>query len=240
MEMFMVFAKFSKKSRIKKINKEFQQQVGRIALQLSKGTRNEEEARRWCVDMLKSSAIGYKEADIETEARVLGKRVDIALKDDGKIFMVIECKAATVNINLPAIQQAATYAVALGAEWAVVTNGHDWSLYHVSPTKGVEPDITEIFDISILDEDGISEDDAYCLYLLTKEAIESGETKKLFHEINCTSIERIKSVVMSDEVVSILKKKLEESYRENMGVSVSVDDEEIKNIFESVFEIVES
>lgn len=235
----MVFSKFSKKSKIKKIGKEFQQQVGRIALQLSKGGRNEEEARRWCVDLLKSPSMGYKEEDIETEARVLGKRVDIALKDDGKIFMVIECKAATVNINGSAINQAASYAVALGAEWAVVTNGHNWCLYHVSPTKGVEPDITEMFDIFILDEDGVSESDAHSLYLLTKAAVASGETKKLFHELNCTSIDRMKSAMMSADVVSLIKRKLEDGYRENMGVSVSIDDQDIADLIENIFEIIE-
>lgn len=236
----MVLSKFTRKSRIKKINKEFQQQVGRIALQVSRGKRNEEETRRWCVDLLKSPAMGYKEEDIETEARVLGKKVDIALKDDGKIFMVIECKAATVNANNNAINQAASYAVGLGAVWAVVTNGHNWSLYHVSPTKGVEPDITEIFDISILDEDGVSEDDAHCFYLLTKAAIDSGETKELFHDINCTSTGRMKSAVMSDEVVAVIRSKLEKDYREKMGVSVSIENQDVIDYFECFFEVIDN
>lgn len=236
----MVFSKFSKKSKIKKIGKEFQQQVGRIAMQLSKGRRNEEEARRWCVDLLKSPAMGYKEEDIETEARVLGKRVDIALKDDGRIFMVIECKAATVNINGNAINQAASYAVGLGAEWAAVTNGHNWCLYHVSATKGVEPDITEIFDISILDEDGVSEDDSYYLYLLTRFAIDSGETKELFHEINCTSVSRMRAAVLSDETVRLICKNLEDNYKEKMGISIAVDESEVYEFFEEMFDIIES
>ncbi|SET40619.1 Type I restriction enzyme R protein N terminus (HSDR_N) [Nitrosomonas marina] len=235
----MVLSRFSKKSKIKKIGKEFQQQVGRIAMQLSKGRRNEEEARRWCVDLLKSSAMGYKEEDIETEARVLGKRVDIALKDDGRIFMVIECKAATVNINGNAINQAASYAVGLGAEWAAVTNGHNWCLYHVSSTKGVEPDITEIFDISILDEDGVSEDDSYFLYLLTKSAIETGETKRIYHEANCASTTRVKSAVLSDESIALICKKLEDDYRKRMGVSVIVDKEEIYGYLSEIMDLVE-
>ena len=91
--MIWILGKINKKSRLSKINKEFKQQISRIATQIAKGKRNEEETRRWCVDILRS-AMGYKDSDIETELTVLGRRVDIALKDSDKVFMVIECKAA--------------------------------------------------------------------------------------------------------------------------------------------------
>jgi predicted type IV restriction endonuclease len=226
-----------RRNSFKKIDKGFKSQIGRIASLVASGKRNEEETRRWCIDVLKT-AMGYKDSEIETESKVLGQRVDIALKNNGKVFLVIECKAATVKLNQAAINQAATYAVGLGAEWAVVTNGHNWMLYHVSPTKGIEPDVIEIFNVSILDEDGISEDDAYYLYLLTSESIFSGETKQAFHDINCLSYANIQAAINNKDVLNLICKNMEANYRKNMGVAVDVSPDEIAPFINEFFEAI--
>lgn len=226
-------------SRIKKINKEFIEKISEISKQISKRRQNEEETRRWCVDILKS-AMGYKGSEIETEFTVLGSRVDIALKDGDEVFMVIECKAANFNLNTAAVNQASRYAVALGAEWAVVTNGHNWQLYRVVPTKGIEPDVIQIFDIYTLDEDGISKQDAQYLYLLTKDAINSGETKKAYHEVNALSFERIQAALKSDQVLDLVVKEIQKSYSDQYGIQVSLKKEELSEILEGVFDVVDA
>lgn len=233
--MLSLFSEFNKKNKIKKVGKAFKAQLGRISLLVSSGKRNEEETRRWCLDVLKSG-MGYKDAEIETESKVLGQRVDIALKRSGKVFLVIECKAASIKINKAAVNQAATYAIGLGAEWAAVTNGHNWKLFHVSPTKGVEPDVVEIFDISILDEDGVSDDDCYCFYLLTAEAIFSGETKLAFHDVNSMTPDRIHASLIDQEVMTLLCKKMMESYKNNMGVVVEILPDEVTPYIDEIFE----
>ncbi len=227
--MFFGLGKISKKSRLNKINKEFATQIGRIATQIAKGKRNEEETRRWCVDLLRS-AMGYKDSEIETELSVLGQRVDIALKKGNHVFMVIECKAATMKLNNAAICQAANYAVALGADWAVVTNGHTWMLFHVAPVRGGEPDVVMVFDVSILDDDGLSKADVGYLYLLTKEAVSAGETMMGFHEANCITAERFKKALYCDEAVSAIVRRLESDYRTAMGVPVSIANDQVRSI----------
>lgn len=219
----------------KSIAKEFKTKISRVSELTDVKSRNEEELRRWCIDILKS-ALGYKDDEIKTELKVLGKRVDIALIDVNKVFMIIECKAACVNLNNDARNQAASYAIGLGAEWAVTTNGHNWRLYHVSPTIGVEPDVIEIFNVYLLDEDGISSNDAYFLSLLTKNSISSGETIKQFHQINSVSCERILSALKSDDIIEKICKKIESDYRKKMGTSVNVDREYLIDVLEIVFE----
>lgn len=232
-----IINRMTRKNNIKKVGKGFKDNIGRISNLVASGKRNEEETRRWCIDVLKG-AMGYKDDEIETESKVLGKRVDIALKKGNSIFMVIECKAASVKLNSAAINQSASYAIALGAEWAVVTNGHQWMLHHVSPSRGGEPDIVQIFDISILDDDGVSDYDAMCLYLLTLKAIENGDTKHEFHSCNCATAESLFSALVDDETMTFISKKMEYNYKKNMGIDVSVDKEVIAEYIKDIQNIV--
>lgn len=236
--IWMIGKKINKKSRLNKINKEFTQQIGRIATQIAKGKRNEEETRRWCVDLLRS-AMGYKDTDIETELSVLGQRVDIALKDSDKVFMVIECKAATVKLGDAAINQAATYAMALGAEWTVVTNGCTWMLFYVAPSKGGEPDLYLVFNVEILDDDGLSKEDAEYLYLLTKESVLSGDTKQAFHNAYCLAFDEIRSAICSGPILSQIARKIETEYKTKTGASVTVAENELSEILNFMIDISE-
>lgn len=52
------------------------------------------------------------------------KRCDIVFfKKSLEVFMIVECKAASVKINSDTIRQAAIYNSALGADYLVLTNG---------------------------------------------------------------------------------------------------------------------
>lgn len=221
-----------------KISKEITKQIGKIAIQISKGQRNEEETRRWCIELL-LNAFGYKSSDIETETKALGQRVDISLMDKGNILAIIECKAATVKLGMPAIMQAANYATSLGVEWAVTTNGHHWMMFHVSPALGKEPDVVMIFDVEILDEDGLSKNDAACLYLLTKQAITTGETKKVFHTENIMTIESLKRSMISPAVIAKIKEELQEQYHRIHGITPEVDADSLRDAIEAMADAFE-
>jgi predicted type IV restriction endonuclease len=228
------FNRKSKTNRTKRIGKQFTAQIGRLSSILSRGKRNEEETRRWCVDVLKSG-MGYSNDEITTELSVLGQRVDIAIVLDGKVEMVIECKAVTLSINQAAVNQAAKYAVSLGADWAVVTNGNEWHLYHVAPTRGGEPELTPLFLIELLDDDGVSTDDMEMLCLLTKEALLGQETRRYYHAQNSISFERICDALQDKEVAAVLARCLKEGYRRKMGIDVDIDDDDLQVNINTVF-----
>ena len=91
---------------------------------------------------------------------------------------------------------------------------------------------------TILDEDGVSDDDCYCFYLLTAEAIFSGETKLAFHDVNSMTPERIHASLIDDEVMSLLCKKMMESYKNNMGVAVEILPNEVAPYINEIFEVI--
>lgn len=156
-----------------------------VAMDLAEKS-SEENVRIWVIDGL-INALGYSHDEIDTEVRTLGKRVDIALKKDGKIFLVIECKGVRTKLSNSVRDQAINYATSLSAPWAVITNGHIWRLYRIIPRPGRDPKLVEIFDIALLDADGVSDSDVESLYLLTARALFGGDTEKMSHLIACTT-----------------------------------------------------
>lgn len=233
--MLQAFKDFARKSAEKKLDKTIKKQLERLAKLIGTGQRNEEETRRWVIDVLKDG-LGYRDSDMETESKMLGKRADITLRNAGRIFMVIECKAATFKLNRAATNQVTAYAISVGAEWAVVTNGQRWRLFHVSPTQGVTPDVVEIFDIALLDEDGVSSDDLYFLSLLRAESINVGETREAYHNINSMSYRRIKEEFLHPEVIKHIARRMEDRYLKNMGVAVNILPEDLYEYVGCVFD----
>lgn len=213
-----------KKTRLGKINKGFAENVGRLAKQMTKGRQNEDATRRWCIDIL-IGALGYKESELETEAQALGQRIDIAVMDHDRILMVIECKAASVDLRDKAAVQAANYASSVGAEWACTTNGKVWNLYRVTTRPGKEPDIMMVFHVDIFDDDGLSKDDAEMLYLLTKNALLGGDTLQEYHNQNALETEYLKMAFSDPAVAKLISEKLKYNYKQKTGVSVEVTPE---------------
>ncbi len=236
--MISLIGKFNKKSRIGKINKEFTEQIGKIAQQIAKGRRNEEETRRWCVDLLRS-ALGYKDADLETEASALGQRIDIAVKHEGRIIMVIECKAATVDLTDKAVVQAANYASSVGADWVCVTNGHNWMLFKVTTLPGSEPDIAMIFDVGILDDDGLSKTDAQMLYLLTKTSLLSGETMQAFHNESCMSFDSLREAFADPAIAKAVCEKIKTLYKAKHRAQPDITPERVTEFLVDTMDMID-
>ncbi len=211
---------------------------GRLSSVANAERSSEEEVRRWCVDALRA-ALGYSDEQIDTETRVLNKRVDIVLKKDGKVFLVIECKNIRSPLRCNVRDQAAHYALALSADWAAVTNGQVWKLYRVLPQQGVDPKLIEIFDVSLLDEDGVSDADAEMLYLLTARAVNSGDLERMYHQVAATSRRRLLRALQAERVVKALRIQLVDAYCEESGHKVNLDDDQTATLLEEAFEPLE-
>jgi predicted Zn finger-like uncharacterized protein len=201
---------------------------------ISESRGSEEDVRIWCIDAIRDG-LGWTMADIDTELFTLGKRIDIALKHKGDVRVVIECKNIRAKLSDSVRAQAASYAMGLSAEWAVVTNGATWKMYKVLPVAGQDPQLMSIFDVALLDEDGVSESDAENLYLLTQRALLSGETEDAYHVINCTSKRRLLKALASDRVTKAIHRELIEVYTTEMNrdprISSELVTEQIRELF---------
>lgn len=204
-----------------------------VAMDLAEKT-SEENVRIWVIDSL-INALGYSHEEIDTEVRTLGKRVDIALKKDGQIFLVIECKSVRTKLGNSVRDQAINYATSLSAPWAVITNGHIWRLFRILPRQGRDPKLVEIFDVALLDADGVSDSDVESLYLLTARALFGGDTEKMSHLIGCTTKRKILQALTSDRVVKAMRMELVESYKQANDVNVPLDDAGTRSVIADAF-----
>ena len=217
----------------------FRQMHPRLASIAEAQKSSEEQVRLWVIDAL-SDVLGYTHAEeIDTEVRALGQRVDVVLKKDGQIFLVIECKNIRNKLRSKVTEQAVAYATSLSAKWVVTTNGQIWKLFQVTPRKGQEPKVTEIFDVALLDEDGVSEIDAECLYLLTSRAVFGGDLERKSHYIACTSKKRILKALASERVTKALRLELTSSYEEEYEKRVNLKGEDVEAVLEEALGLTE-
>lgn len=157
-----------------------------------------------------------------------------AIKHEGKVILIIECKNIRHKLPSSARDQAVMYAANKSADWTVVTNGQDWALYRVIPVKGHDPRIVEVFNISLFDDDGLSDWDVERMYLLTNRALLRGESEKEFHLVQCLDNQRLLLAMSSERVVRSACKFLIQSYQREFGeiVRVTADDvrEQLKEL----------
>lgn len=187
---------------------------------------SEEEVRRWVVDVLRTS-FGYDDRDIRTEEKVHDRKVDIVLRTDpdGPPCFVFEIKNIRRSLNQRVIDQATSYAIGLGSPYAVVTNGAVWRLFRSCGKEG----LSEIFDVALLDEDGVSDEDAELLYLISKRAYMSADTERQTHLVAATNPTRLVAALVDEGVVSKLRRTLETRYRDETKVKVALDSDELKD-----------
>ena len=186
---------------------------------------SEEQIRLWCVDVLRT-ALGFDDCHLDTELSVMGGRVDIAVKCGETVQLVIECKNIRSRLRHSVRDQAGVYAATLSAPWAVVTNGDIWKLYKVTPQKGKSPRMDLVFDVALLDEDGISETDAEHLYLLSHRALDSGDTEREYHDVRCASPLRVYESFFSDRVLSAIRLEPSQTYKNTTGQNVKLENED--------------
>lgn len=214
-----------RKAEYKKIRKGFGPSMKQLQAMSESNSLSEERVRLWCVDVLRT-ALGYTDADLDYEVSATNKKIDIAVKHDDGVIMVIECK------KRPALkeadrQQALNYAMSRSAAWAVVTNGRIWELLRVIPVKGQNPEYIKVFTAALLDEDGLSAYDVERMYLLTKKALLRGETESEFHSARCFDKNRLVSAMFTDRAISAIRRSLMDAYYKSFKQRLKISHEDV-------------
>ena len=222
-----------RQAHLEQVKTGFRALHGRLA-KIADTKSSEEEVRRWCIDVIRDG-LGWADEDIDTELSTLNQRVDVALKSKGAVRVVIECKNARSKLPDSARNQAASYAANLTADWAVCTNGHTWKLYRVFPVRGQDPQVDRLFDVALLDQDGVSDADAEMLYLLSNRAILSGDTDEAYHMVASTSERRLLRALSSDRVVKAIRRELTEAYSSERSHDPRLTDEVVSERVRELF-----
>ena len=196
---------------------------------------SEEDVRRWVLDALRHG-LGHEDKNIRTEERANERRVDITLRlvPSGSPTIVFEVKPIRRSLSRRVIDQASSYAAVLNCPYAVVTNGDAWILLRSVIGPEGRQRLIEIFNIALLDEDGVSEEDAEALYLLTHKSLSSGFTERQSHHIAALQPRRIWNALQDPGTLAKVRRTICEQYKEEAGVPVEIDSADLLDHIEGL------
>jgi predicted type IV restriction endonuclease len=113
---------------------------------------NEADARLRITDFLREG-LGFTLDDLDTEYRVRGDFADYGIRIDGDLIAFIECKRIKTKLAAKQLRQVEMYAVNEGVEWAILTNGAQWQVFHLGTRTPIEIDLA--LDVDLLGDQAL-------------------------------------------------------------------------------------
>jgi predicted type IV restriction endonuclease len=169
-----------------------------------------------------SEVFGYdKYAEITSEYSIRGTFCDLAIKIDGKDFLLLEVKAIGLDLKDIHIKQAIDYAANKGLEWVVLTNGIIWKVYKVSFTKPIGQEL--VAEIDLLSLSNKNKSHIEYLYLLSKEGLIKSSLSNYHTQRQATNKFILGNMIVSESFLNNFKKELKKIYPD-----IKVETSEIK------------
>lgn len=162
--------------------------------------------------------LGYDPmAEITREAQVKDKYVDLAIKIDGTVRLLVEAKSAATALRDKHIDQAQHYAAEGNIRWVLLTNGVVWSLYHLSFEEGIEYVRAFSLDLSNDSADRAEE----LLSLLHRQAIRKGDLDAYWKHRTALSPESIGRAIFAEDALKLIRRKIRKRER------ILIDEEDL-------------
>ena len=155
--------------------------------------------------------------DISREAAIKDKYVDVVLKIDGAVRLLVEAKSAGTILREKHIEQAQNYAANANLRWVLLTNGITWNLYHLTFEDGIESTLAFSVDLA---EGGVTDKAADLLALLHKQAIRKGELDAFWEHRVALSPASIGRALFTEEALKFIRREI----RRREGLLIDEED----------------
>ena len=186
---------------------------------------NEAQTAQGLVKMFQD-VFGYDMlSEISREMQVKGKFVDISLKIEGVVRLLIEVKDAATVLRDRHIDQAKGYAAEGNIRWVLLTNGVDWILFHLTFEEGIE--YVKVFTVDLAGPDIDKAADQ--LGLLHRQSIKRGELEDYWLQHAALTPAAIGKALFHEDVLRRLRREL----RKNEDILI--DEEDLANAVHSMF-----
>ncbi len=170
--------------------------------------------------------LGYDAmTEITHEKKVKEKYVDIAIKLDGAVRLLVEAKAAGTVLRDRHIEQAKHYAAEDNIRWVLLTNGVAWNLYHLSFEEGIEYE--RVFAADLASEP--LEKAVELLGLLHRQSIRNGHHEEFWRRRAALSPESIGKALFTEEALRFIRREIRRSQR------MLVDEEDLASAIHTMF-----
>lgn len=184
---------------------------------------NESDTVAIIMDIL-SDVFGYdKYSEITSEFAIKKTYCDLALKIDGHPRVLIEAKAAGLNLKEQHIKQAVDYGSNSGIEWVILTNAVHWMVYRIIFGRPVSAELVYDFDFTEINTK--KESDLELLFYLTKEAMSKAGKASLdeFHtHKQLVNKFVVSQILLSDPVLDAVRKTIKKMSADTKGTNEEI------------------
>jgi hypothetical protein len=171
-----------------------------------------------------ADVLGFeKYSEITTEFCVGGAYCDLAVKVNGKVWYLIEAKAAGVTLKDGHLRQAVNYAATHGVEWVALTNGVIWRVYRMRFEQPVKYDL--VFELDAVSASPRDKEAIEKLFLLTKEGMAKAAIAQFHEEKEACNPFLLGAVLLSEPVVEVIRRELR-----RISPGARVEDEEVRTV----------
>ncbi len=193
---------------------------------------NESDTVMFLVKFLEE-VLGYDSlaGQISKELAIRDRYCDIALKPDGEVRVLVEAKAASVvRLRDKHIEQAGNYAARAGIPWAVLTNGMEWRLYHLTFAEGEGIAHELAFSLDLSDDLARNPADVWAkLSLLAPRAITAGSLDDYWTTRKLTRPGAVVRALFTYDVLARIRQEL------NIGTTARL---ELQDVFDALRDVV--
>jgi predicted type IV restriction endonuclease len=147
-------------------------------------------------------------SEISRESPLKNKYVDIVLKKDGVIKLLVEAKAAGEKLRDRYVEQAELYASENNYHWVVLTNGVVWNLYHLTFDEGINYE--KAFSVDLADEAQFDAN-AERLALLHSQAFKKEELEAFWVRNVAMNAACLGKILFDEKVLSLIRREIHRS-----------------------------
>jgi hypothetical protein len=175
---------------------------------------NEGDTRLLVTDFL-CEALGYdKYSDLTTEYRVKGEFADFGIRIDQQMVAFIEVKRVNTRLGEKHLRQVEMYAVNEGCEWVLLTNGHDWQVYHIGAGLPVTIDLA--LSVNLFSDDSPAQK-INQFFHITRDSFRRRQIDLLWKAKRATSPKSLAAVMLAPAVVDAIRKELKRTTNQTVS-----------------------
>lgn len=168
----------------------------------------EADTRTFVTDVLVEGLGFEKYEDLTAEYMVKGEFADIGIRLEKKLKAFVEIKRITTELRDLHLRQVKTYCANEGVEWAILTNGRCWQVYHISNTTPIQEVL--ILDIDLLSDASIGEKVSK-LSAISRESFTKQTLNAKWNAIRSLSPENIWAALKSPRVQAAIRAEIRKS-----------------------------
>jgi len=187
---------------------------------------NESDTVTILADILQD-VFGYdKYTDITSEHAIRGTYVDLAIKHDGKLILLIEVKAVNTDLKEAFVKQAVDYATNQGVDWVILTNGINWKVFKILFTKPIEHELLYEFNFQLLNPK--DEEHLDMLFMIAKESWTKSLLGDFHAQKQVVNKFTLTAIALSDPILEAIRRELRKL---SPGIKVGI--EEIQKVLQT-------